>query len=363
MEQRPLRGAIVGLQHLHPRGYMTLFRACPDIEITCVCEPEDGLREAFCAEFGLQGHASLERLLASERLDLAVLFLPHAACEAAAVACAERGLHLMVEKPAATSSAAIDRMAAAAARHNVVLTTGYAWRYHPAVRQIKSLVEAGFLGTLVSFEARLCAGRVDRYRAGHSAWMLERAQSGGGPMMNLGVHWLDLIRHLTGEEIREVCAVNTHTSAAYDIEDSSLVLLRLPSGAAGVLSTSYLLPDAYPCGRDLYLALRGSEGVVSYAPRYEGEQAAGAGAQTETVELYSSAPGLAGAPARKFVFQIEPVAGYSGYMGKAYVERFVEAVRAGRAPDIGAEDAAAVLRAVEAIYRSAETRQWIEVSA
>ncbi len=356
-----LRGAVVGLRHLHPCGYMTLFRACPDLEIVCACEQDAAVREAFCAEFGLKGYATLEEMLGSERLDLAAIFLPHAECEAAAIAFAERGIHLMVEKPAATSSAALNRMAAAAARNHVLLTTGYAWRYHPAMRQVKTIVVAGLIGRLVSVEARLCAGRVDRYRAGQADWMLERSQSGGGPMMNLGVHWIDLLGHLTGEPIHEVCAVNTHSSAAYDIEDSSLVLLRFSSGAAGVLSTSYVVPDSYPSGRDLYLALRGTEGVVIYAPRYEGEQAAGGVAQTETVELYSSASALAGAPARKFVFQVEPVAGYSGYMGRAYVKRFLEAIRTGLAPDIGAADAAAVLRVVEAVYRSAETRQWVEV--
>lgn len=357
----PLRGTVIGLQHLHPRGYMSLFEACPEVKIVSVCEQDEGLREAFCRDFNLAGYARIEDLPSDEKLDFAAIFLPHSDCEAAALACAERGLHLMVEKPAATSEAGIANIAAAATSRKLVFTTGYAWRFHPAIRQMKKIVEDGLIGTLVSVEARLSAGRVERYREGNSAWMLEKARSGGGPMMNLGVHWLDLVRHLAGEEITEVCAANTRTSDDYDIEDSSLVLMRLASGATGVLGTSYIVPASFPSGRDLYLALRGSEGVVSYAPRYEGEQSAGLTAQTETVELYSSAASLEGASARSFVFRIDPVAGYSGYMGKAYLDDFVKAIRTGGEPEINAGDAAAVLRVVEAIYRSADKKEWIKV--
>jgi UDP-N-acetylglucosamine 3-dehydrogenase len=352
---RVLKGAIVGLQHLHPKGYMTLFGAIPKVEIVCAYDPDADLLKSFCDEFGLKGYTDLDRMIEKQALDLAVIFLPHSDCAEAAIKCARAGLHLMIEKPVADTSEAALRIAEAAAECGVKLTTGYCWRYHPVVRRMKEIVEQGLIGRLVSVEARLSAGRVERYLAGHSAWMLEKSKSGGGPMYNLGVHWLDLIRYVTQETVHEVCAVNTRTSEKYDIEDSSLVLMKFFSGAAGVLTTSYIVPDSFPGGRDLYIGFRGTEGVMSYSPVYQGEQSSGAAPQTEVLDFCLADK------TQQLRFEVEPVAGYSGYIGKAYVEGFVEAILQDRDPDIGAGDAIAVLKVVEAVYASAAKKQWIEV--
>ena len=361
MNEQILKGAMVGLQHLHPRGYMMLFQECKDAGIACAYDPDPEILKTFCDEFGLRGYTDLDRMLAEEELGLAVIFLPHSDCAEAATKCARQGLHLMVEKPGSNTVAGVRQIAAVADECGAKFTTGYCWRYHPVVQAMKEIVAQGKIGKLVSIEARLSAGRVERYLVGNSAWILEKEKSGGGPMYNLGVHWLDLIDYVTGESVAEVCATNLHTSDVYDIEDSSLVLMKFASGAAGVLTTSYIVPDSFPCGRDLYLGFRGTEGVLSYSPRYEGEQ--GGAATVDTLELYSSSPKMDGSAAQKYSFQLDPVAGYSGYMGKAYVEGFLDAIRQGTEPDIPADAAVSVLQTVEAIYESDAKKQWIEIAA
>lgn len=334
---------------------MTIFRACPKTSVVCAYDPDAGLLKDFCRESGLEGYTGLNQMLAEQTLDFAAVFLPHSDCAEAAIQCARAGLHLMIEKPVSNTLEGARRIAETAAECGVKLTAGYCWRYHPAIRRMKDIVGQGLIGRLVSVEARLAAGRVDRYIAGHSAWMLEKSKSGGGPMYNLGVHWLDLIRYMTGETVHEVCAVNTRTSDTYDIEDSSLMLMKFSSGAAGVLTTSYMIPDSFPGGRDLYIGLRGTAGMVSYSPVYQGEQASGTAAQIEILEL------CCGHEARQLRFEIAPVAGYSGWIGRAYVEGFMDAILEDRAPDIGAGDILAVLRMVEAADESAETGRWVKV--
>jgi len=334
---------------------MTLFRACPKVAMVCAYDPDAGLLGDFCRESGLKGYTDLDRMLADQPLDFAAIFLPHSDCATAAVQCARAGLHLMIEKPVSNTLDGAQRIAEAAAEYGVKLTAGYCWRYHPVVKAMKKLISQGAVGRLVSVEARLAAGRVDRYVAGHSAWMLDKSRSGGGPMYNLGVHWLDMIRYVTGEAVDEVCAVNTRASGQYDIEDSSLVLMKFVSGAAGVLTTSYMMPDSFPGGRDLYIGLRGTAGVMSYSPVYQGEQASGTAAQIEILEL------CCGHEARQLRFEIAPVAGYSGFMGKAYVDGFIEAILADREPDISTEAVLSVLETVEAVYTSAETGRWTKV--
>jgi predicted dehydrogenase len=163
------------------------------------------------------------------------------------------------------------------------------------------------------------------------------------------------------DKVTDVCAVNMKTGNLYDIEDGTIAMLRFGKGAAGVLQTSYIVPDCYPNGRDLYIGIKGTKGVLSYAPGYEGEAGSGGAAQNDVLEIYSDSEKLAGSAARKMSFRLDPTAGYSGYMGKAYIEGFVDSIIRDREPFITIAEAIDVLDVVDAIYRSDEQGGWIKI--
>ena len=361
MDTSTLKVAIIGLGHLHPKGYMTLFENCAKTEVVAAFDKDKALLDSFCSEFGIRGYADLDAMLDREEINIAAVFLPHSDCADAAIKCADKGIHLLVEKPIARTVDEVRAVAEAAKRNEVKITTGYCWRYHPVVKAMKDAIEQGIIGSIVSVEARLAAGKVDRYITGNAKWMLEKAKSGGGPMYNLGVHWIDLLCYLLKDNIEQVCAVNTKTSDTYDIEDTSVAMLTFGKGAVGVLLTSYIVPDCFPNGRDLYIGIKGTKGVLSYAPKYEGEQGSGSAGQTDILELYSDSEALSGSSARKFVFTLDRVSGYSGYMGKAYVDDFVDSILDNREPFITIGQAIDVLNVVDAIYKSDQTRSWVKV--
>ncbi len=351
--QQALKLGIVGLGHLHPRLYMPLFRQVPSLQVVAVSEKDSSLRSPFCAEFKVDGYPDLDQMLSSTDLDAAAIFLPHADCPQAAELCARAGLHLMVEKPMASSSAGVARINQAAVENNVRLTTGYCWRMHPVAREFKRLIQSGVIGQPVGAEGRCAAGRLQRYIDGNSAWMLERSRSGGGPMFNLGVHWIDLFRWFFEDEVSEVCGQNVKVNLEYDIEDNSFALLRFNRGVIASIDISYTVPDSFPHGRDLYLSVRGTQGAVSWAPAYEGEK--------DVLSVCSDHPDFGGSPRRELVFELESVAGYSGVMGLEYVRDFADAILEGRDPAITGQDGLAALKVVEAIYTAAEKRCWVEV--
>ncbi len=345
--------AIIGLGHLHPRSYMPLFKMVPELRVTAVMEPDAAFRQAFCTEYGVAGYGSLPALLREAKPQIAALFLPHADCPAAAAACAKAGAHLMVEKPLAASAAGAAAIAAAARKYNVKLTTGYCWRYHPVALEIKRLVASGVIGRVVGGEGRIAAGRLQRYLDGHSPWMLEKKRSGGGPMYNLGVHWIDLFRYVLADEVESVCGRNVKINTRYDVEDNSFAHLQFRKGAVMALDISYTVPDAFPYGRDLYIGIRGTRGVISWAPAYEG--------QKDVLHVCSDDPAFAGAPRRSQEFELEPVKGYSGTMGYQYVRGFADSILNNKTPVITGEDGIAALKIVEAVYRSAAQKRWVEV--
>ena len=349
----PLKVAIVGLGHLHPRLYLPLFDAVPATRVTAVVEQNPHWREPFAREFGLEAYADLDAMLDTARPDIAAIFLPHADCPAAAVRCAESGVHVMVEKPAAASAAGARSIVAAVRRAGLKMTTGYCWRFHPVAREIRRLIASGVLGEIIGGEGRCAAGRLTRYTEGNAEWMLQKSRAGGGPMYNLGVHWIDLFRWLLADEVAEVSGRNVKVNPCYDIEDNSFAHLRFRRGSLVALDISYTVPDSFPSGRDLYIALRGAKGVLSWAPAFEG--------QKDILQICSDADALAGSPFRQAEFNLEPVPGYAGCMGRDYVRAFADAVLAGVEPPITGEDAVAALEVVETIDRAAAEKRWLDV--
>jgi len=351
--EQVLKVGVVGLGHLHPRAYMPLFKTVPQTKVVAVSEVNGALRDAFCKDFAVKGYGSVDEMLASEKLDIAAIFLPHVDCPEAAEKCAAKGIHLMVEKPMAASAEGARRIVAAAKKNRVQLTTGYAWRVHPVAREFKKLIQEGIVGKVVGAEGRCAAGRLQRYIDGNSPWMLQKARSGGGPMYNLGVHWIDLFRWMFEDEVTEVSGQNVKVNTQYDIEDNSFAHLRFAKGAIAALDISYTVPDAFPYGRDLYVSVRGTQGVIQWAPAFEG--------QKDTLFICSDHPALAGSPKVVREYELQPTPGYCGFMGLAYVKSFVNAVLNKVPLPITGEDGVAALDVVEAVYKADATRSWVAI--
>ena len=326
---------------------MPIFRAVPDFEVVAAAEANPALAESFAKDFGVRAYTDWREMIDRERLDLTALFLPHAECPEAAVACAGRGSHLLVEKPMAADSAGVRRIMEAARKAGTLLTSPYVWRYHPVARAMKQYVDDGVLGRIVGGEGRCAAGRLHRYIEGNARWMLTRSKSGGGPMYNLGVHWIDLYRWLLQDEVVEVLGKNVKVNQDYDIEDNSFALLTFSRGTVLALDISYTVPDSFPYGRDLYLALRGTAGVLSWSPSFEGIK--------ETLFVCSDSPKFQPATRRHVSFELEPQPGYAGPSTLPFLRELSEAIRKGTRPAITGEDGLRALEVVEAIYESAET--------
>src|ERR1017187_3667565 len=209
---------------------MTLFKALPQTTVVAAADADPQVLRGFVKDFSVRGYADWQALLDQETIDLAMIFLPHADCPAAAVACAERGASVVVEKPMAAGAQGVRRMIAAAEKAGVILSTPYVWRYHPVAEQMKKLIEEGLTGRVVGCEGRCAAGRLSRYIEGNAGWMLQKARSGGGPLFNLGVHWIDLYRWMLADEVVEVIGKNVRVNEEYDIEDNSFALLTFSRG-------------------------------------------------------------------------------------------------------------------------------------
>lgn len=184
--------------------------------------------------------------------------------------------------------------------------------------------------------------------------MLDRSKSGGGPMYNLGVHWIDLYRWLLSAEVTDVIGRNMQVDPSRNIEDNSFAIATFNTGTLLSLDISYTIPDCYPYGRDLYLGIRGTRGCITFAPSFEGVH--------QTLFVCSDHPDFGGAPRQTLTFELANTPGYVGSIGAEYIEQTASAILKGSHPLIGGRDAVRTLCVVEAIYESAQQGRSVAVT-
>jgi predicted dehydrogenase len=243
--------AVVGTGMWAPRLAGAAERAGLEL-VTCFSRDEQK-RGQFAERFGCEPAATLEHAIGHPGVEGVLLVTPNDVHEQQALACAEVGRHVFVEKPIADSTEAGERMRRACAEAGVTLMVGHAFRRLGAARRVKQLLDEGALGRVVVAEANMSLPGSFK----PEAWRAHRERNPGGPIMQLGIHhvdtlsyWLGPVRGASGRFAR------VHTSA--DIDDVGVLTLEFESGALASLTGSYVSP------KTLSLRLLGTEAVLDY---------------------------------------------------------------------------------------------------
>jgi predicted dehydrogenase len=216
-------------------------------------------------------------------------------------------------------------------------------------------VEQGILGTLISAELRMLTTQV-RFRD-PDYWLFKKKHSGGGMLAWLGCHYVDMVRHVTGEEIVSVSAeVATRNGEDIDVEDVAVLSFRLASGAVGVMHVGYVMAlsgGGYHNigGYDTYVGLNGQRGRLHWSSD---------GTPTQ-LRVESDHPEWSAAPKRQFDFTLSSSPAYGGVHGETFVQDFLRATWGeGDVPASG-KDALQVARVVEAAYESSESGRRVQI--
>jgi len=177
---------------------------------------------------------SVDDVLRRDDVEVVVVAATNDALAPLAIAALEAGKHVIVEKPAARSVAELDRIAAAATRVHRLVRVGFNHRYHPALQQARALVDAGQLGPLMFLRGRYGhGGRVGYDRE----WRADPAKSGGGELIDQGVHVIDLARWFLGD----FTSVDGFAATYFwdmPVDDNAFLTLRTASGAGAFLHVS-----------------------------------------------------------------------------------------------------------------------------
>ena len=230
----------------------------PDVQMTAVCDVQPAAAAAVAETIGATVFTDYRDLLVSGTTDAVIVNTPHSLHREMAVAAAEAGQHVLVEKPMAISLDDCDAMADAAERAGVAMRVGHIQHYLPEKTALAQAISRGAIDAV-----RLVHDyRTTDYRPGsRSPWFLRRELAGGGAMMNIGAHCLDRVVWLGGSP---AATVSAHVLSRFGVavETDATVTLRLTKGAEATVT---VVSDA-PRPTD-EVTVVGDEGILVSNPR------------------------------------------------------------------------------------------------
>lgn len=203
----------------------------PDVTLAGIADPADASR-ALAAELGAPWSADPLELLDRGHARAVIVATPNHTHTDLGVACIERGLPVLVEKPVADTVADAARLCEAAEAAGVPLMVGHQRRHNPILRQARALIAQGALGQPVSATAMATWLKPGSYF--EAAW---RRTLGGGPVLINMIHDIDLLRFLLGEVV-SVQAQTSNRVRGFEVEDTATAMLRFENGALATLVVS-----------------------------------------------------------------------------------------------------------------------------
>jgi phthalate 4,5-cis-dihydrodiol dehydrogenase len=208
--------------------------ATPGIALKAACDPRESARARFAQEFSASVYEHLEDLLADPAVAALYIATPQELHAAQAIAAAEAGRHVLVEKPMATTVADCRAMVAAARAANTVLMVGPSHGFDAPVRTAAERIASGDYGAVRMLTALNFTDYVYRPRR------LEELNPslGGGVVLGQGAHQIDVARRLIGAPVREVTAVSGNWDRARPGDGAYTALLRFANGACASLTYS-----------------------------------------------------------------------------------------------------------------------------
>ena len=239
-----LHVAMLSKWHVHAAEYAGRLSKMEDVQITCVWDEEPARGRAWAEELGADFEENLDALLARPDVDAVCIDTPTNMHKEVMIKAAKAGKHIYTEKVMCLNVADCDEVIRAVEENHVVFTISLPQRTYPRNLFIKEAIDSGILGDITVLRCRNChdgalAGWLPDY------WY-DPETTGGGAMMDLSVHTIDLMEYITGMRVTEVASMNEKIAfpePQYDVEDTSTILMRMENGAQCVVQSNFNIPD------------------------------------------------------------------------------------------------------------------------
>lgn len=339
------------ISHCHIGGY----KALPDLcEVVAVCDIDEEKVKAYAAANGVaRYYTDYNEMLAKEKLDAVSVCTWNAAHKGATIAALKSGANVICEKPMAMNAAEALEMQKTAEECGKLLMIAFVRRFGNDADILKKFIDAGSLGDIYYAKATYL-----RRNGCPGGWFGDKKYSGGGPLIDLGVHVIDLVRYLAGSPkpvsvygvtynnlgMNRATGGQSYVSSTkgsqfvYDVEDFATAFVRFDNGLTLLVEASFNLNIKNDTGN---IELFGTKAGAKIDPQ---------------IEFFSDMNGM--------LVDIKPhgdtALSFNGLFNREIVH-FVDCVRNGTPCRSKAEDGVVLMKILDAIYKSAETGTEVKI--
>jgi predicted dehydrogenase len=337
-------GVIAEASGAHLDLYLSSLASCPQVEEVTLAD-KTGLTFEKASNFFSSAPVRFRtfkdpvEMLKSAKPSLALVTLEAHHAPAQIEAALDSNCHVLAEKPACTRIEDFARLVRIADSKHCHLMLAFANRLSPPTRKARELIREGLLGKLYGVSLYYVADQKRLAERNYQqSWFASKARAGGGHLIWLGIHYVDLAQYITGDRIQQVCGFARNVGGQpIQVEDAAVVALLFESGMVGTLHSGYYL-DRNKQGQ---VVVWGSKGWL----RFEGVTGT-------ALEWYSIVPGV---PRGIQSFSYKTPGGPGSNAYTPLVHAVVDAVRGQQDPPVTGAECLHVLGSIFALYRAAET--------
>lgn len=328
----------LGLGRMHLAGYARN----EEVNVIGLADVDAGRLRQCAKQYGIANTFTTYRELLKLKPDLVSVCLPNYLHARAAIDALKAGAHVLCEKPMATNAAEAQRMVNAAHRSERFLMIALNNRFRTEAQILKKLIEQSALGEI--YYAKTGWMR-RRGIPGAGSWFTQKAKSGGGPLIDLGVHMIDLTRWLMGNPAPvsltgAVYAKFGHTvPGPFDVEDLATAFIKLDGGITLIAEASWA---THVPSETAYVKLMGTQGGAEISGNK----------LTVYTEMYGE------------LVDVTPAYHPRSWEDclAAEIAHFVECIRAGKTPMSTGEQGLEMMKILKGIYKSAEQEKTVKIS-
>jgi predicted dehydrogenase len=359
---RKVRAGVIGagIGKFHLQGY----QQHPQAEVVALCDLNEPLAQQVAATFGVaQVYADYKEMLKKAGANAVSVCVPNALHRPVVVDCLRAGLHVLCEKPLSVNAREGQKMVDAAAAAGRTLMMQFNNRYRPEAKLLKSYIEAGELGDI--YFAR-CGWIRRNGIPGWGGWFTRRETAGGGPLIDLAVHMLDLTMYLMGNPEPATCMASTYSvfgpkmealgpwgtpnpKGVFDVEDMAVGMIKFAGGQTILLEASW---GSRVKREWVYSTLCGTRAGASLERvfAFDGVD----DSSIDTLEVFTQEHGV---PVnRSLIVEPDPAMGRINA-----VKHFCDCLVGGQAPISPGADGLRIMRILDAMYESARKGKAVDV--
>lgn len=342
-----VRVGIVGCGKISERASLpNLVNYQDKCEITCLCDNLKDNAGALAKKFSLEGAdivTDWKELVKRTDIDAVFVNVPNYLHEDIAVGALNYKKHVLVEKPIAISVKAADHMVEAAKKNKVYIMVEQTQRFDPAHQAAKKVLDSGVLGKIHNIRGRIGHAGPEYWSQGKPGWYYEKEKSGGGCMVDIGVHICDLVRYFKGKKVTEVFATIETLEKKIPVDDNATVLLKFEDGTKGEFECSW--------------TTRPYE-VLTYCYGEKGKLATSIGGKQPVLVTIAKtkAEGEPNHPLREETPELGPGAGWENA-----VHYFIDCMIKGEKPFVSGEEGRDTIKVILAAYESNKAGRWVKL--